>query len=171
MSRRHLMGATQSKQPNRLVTLGQAPAQPDRGADGPAALARRLVQVPTEAAGVYCRQVVEPGPLTGLRLEQRQLDAAAELCRLWREALPGREQPMAYAGGGRAGRHLSPEEERAAGEAARAYSDALDGVQWACGPRGVMVIEAIVIHHGASQFAAHLPKALTALADHFEVNP
>lgn len=140
----------------------------DRGADGPAALARRLVQLPTEAAGVYCRQVVEPGPLAGLRLEQRQLDAAAQLARLWTEALPGREQPMGYGNGGRAGvRHLSSDEERAASEAARAYMDGLDAVQWACGIRGVIAVETAIIHRGASHHAGQLPAALRALADHF----
>jgi hypothetical protein len=144
-------------------------AQPviDRGADGPAALARRLVEVPTDAAGVTARQVVEPGPLAGIRLEQRQADAAAQLAQLWRDALPGRECPAGYAGGGRAGRHLSPEEEWAAGEAAREYRDALDAVQWATGVRGVIAVESCIIHREDGRMTSHLPRALTALADHF----
>jgi hypothetical protein len=141
----------------------------DHGADGPAALARRVVEVPTDIAGVSCRQVVEPGPLAGLRLEQRQADAAAELARLWRAALPGREAPMGYAGGGRSGRHLSPEEEREAGEAARLYRDALDACQWAVGVRGVIALETCIIHHQQARLSSHLPRALTALADHFGV--
>lgn len=142
----------------------------DRGADGPAALARRLVQLPTEAAGVYCRQVIEPGPLAGIRLEQRQLDAAAQLARLWLDAKPGRDLPPGFGGfdgGGGGTRHLSPEEEKAAGEAARAYMDALDAVQWACGIRGVIAVETAIIHRGASHHAGQLPAALRALADHF----
>lgn len=142
----------------------------DRGATGPAAMARRLVQLPTERAGVYCRQVVERGPLAGLDLEQRQWDAAAELVRLWRDALPGREQPMGHGNGGRAGaRHLSPDEEQAAGEAARTYRDALDAVQWATGIRGVIALETALIYREQAHSAAHLPRALQALADHFEV--
>jgi hypothetical protein len=145
-------------------------AQPaiDTGADGPAALARRLVEVPTEQAGVVARQVIEPGPLTGFRLEQRQRDAAAELVRLWQVALPGRDLPMGWGNGGRAGvRHLSPEEELEAGEAARAYRDALDQVQWSCGVRGVIAVETTLIHREQARLVAHLPRALTALADHF----
>lgn len=141
----------------------------DRGSEGAAALARRLVQMPTEAAGVYCRQVVDPGPLHGLRLEQRQLDAAAELTRLWREALPGRAQPGSYAGGGKAGRHLSPEEEQAAGDAARDYRAALDAVQWACGVSGVIALETALIYRERAHHAGLLPGALGALADHWRM--
>ena len=140
----------------------------DHGPTGPAALARRMVQVPTEAAGVYCRQVVEPGPLAGLRLEQRQLDAAAQLVRLWRDALPGRDRPAGYGARGSAGlRHLSPEEETAAGQAARDYRDALDAVQWQCGVRGVIAAETALIHREPGRHGAQLPAALRALADHF----
>jgi hypothetical protein len=140
----------------------------DRGADGPAALARRLVEVPTDAAGVTARQVVEPGPLAGIRLDQRQADAAAQLAQLWRDALPGRDRPAGYGCRGTAGtRALTPDEEREAGEAARAYRDALDAIQWAVGVRGVIAIETAVIHREAAHHVAHLPRALTALADHF----
>lgn len=150
---------------SRRIPLAEAPA--DRGADGPAALARRLVQLPTDRAGVYCRQVVEPGPLAGIRLDQRQLDAAAELSRLWREALPGREAPGAYAGGGQAGRHLSPEEERVAGDAARDYRAALDAVHWSVGLRGVIALETALIYHQQAHHRGLLPQALAALADHW----
>lgn len=141
----------------------------DRGADGPAALARRLVQMPTDVAGVYCRQVVEAGPLAGLRLDQRQLDAAAELSRLWQEALPGRECPMGYGVGGRRGRHLSPEEERVAGDAARAYTAALDDLQGVLGVRGVIAVETTVIHHQKPHYPEFVPRALAVLADHFQI--
>ena len=148
-----------------------AVAEPvDHGATGPAALARRLVQVPTEAAGVYCRQVVDPGPLAGLRLEQRQLDAAAELTRLWREAQPGRDRPGGYGGfGGGGSRHLSPEEEQAAGDAARDYRAALDAVQWAMGVRGVIALETALIYRERAHHAGLLPGALQALADHWRM--
>lgn len=152
---------------SRRIPIAEPPA--DRGADGPAALDRRLVQMPTEQAGIYCRQVIEPGPLQGLRLEQRQLDAAQELTRLWREALPGRAQPMAYAGGGRSGRHLSPEEERVAGQAARDYRAALDAVQWQCGVRGVIALETALIYRERAHHAGLLPGALGALADHWRM--
>lgn len=151
----------------RIAILAAIP--PDTGPDGPAAMARRLVQMPTDVAGVYCRQVVEPGPLQGMRLEQRQMDAAAELVRLWREALPGRDRPAGYGARGSAGmRHLGPEEELQAGRAARAYRDALDAVQWCTGIHGVIAIETALIHRGHSHHAALLPKALMALADHFQ---
>lgn len=162
------MSARNDRNARASVTALTYTSPPDKGADGPAALARRLIQVPTDDAGVWCRQVVDRGPLAGRNLEPRQMDAASELARLWREALPGREAPMGYGGDGKSGRHLSPEEERAAGDAAREYLAGLDAVQWACGVRGVMVVESVVIHHGASQHLAHLAQALTALADHFE---
>jgi hypothetical protein len=129
MSRRHLLGA-----------------KPDEGADGPAALARDIRKnIPTEIAGIYCRQVVEPGPMAGMRLDDRQLDAAGELSRLWREALPGREAPGAYAGGGHAGtRHLSRptrSRRRARRRAALRWPPSTR-CSGPAGVRGVMVVEA-----------------------------
>ena len=139
----------------------------DHGTTGPAALARRYLSVQSDTPGVCYRQIVEPGPLAGLRLDQRQADAASTLAQLWREALPGREAPMAYAGGGRRGRSLSPDEEQAAGEAARLYGAALDQVQWSEGVRGVIALETAIIHHQPAH-AGFLLRALTALADYFE---
>jgi hypothetical protein len=144
----------------------------DMGADGPAALARRVVEMPTDQAGVMCRQVIEAGPLHGLRLDQRQADAAAQLAQLWRDALPGRERPATFNNAGMAGcRALSPDEEIVAGQASRAYRAALDAVQWATGVRGVIAVETTVIHHERAHYVAHLLPALTALADHFECGP
>lgn len=139
----------------------------DTGADGPAALARRLVQLPTDDAGVYCRQVIEAGPLHGLRLDQRQADAAAQLAQLWREALPGRVRAGGYGSRGHHSRALTPEEEIEAGQAARSYRAALDAIQWQCGVRGVVAVETCIIHHERGHHAAHLLPGLTALADHF----
>jgi hypothetical protein len=144
-------------------------AQPliDTGADGPAALARRLVQLPTEDAGVYCRQVIEAGPLHGLRLDQRQADAAAQLAQLWRDALPGRVRAGGYGSGGHDSRALTASEEIEAGQAAREYRAALDSVQWVAGVRGASAVEQAVVHHERPVHAAYLLPALSALADHF----
>jgi hypothetical protein len=139
----------------------------DMGADGPAALARRVVEMPTDQAGVTCRQIIEQGPLHGLRLDQRQADAAAQLAQLWRDALPGRVRAGGYGAGGHHSRALTAEEEVEAGQAAREYRAALDAVQWQCGVRGVIAVETAVIHHERAHLAAHLLPALSALADHF----
>jgi hypothetical protein len=139
----------------------------DMGADGPAALARRTVEMPTDQAGVMCRQVIEAGPLHGLRLDQRQADAAAQLAQLWRDALPGRVRAGGYGAGGHHSRALTAEEEVEAGEAAREYRAALDAVQWAAGVRGASAVEQAVVHHEQPVHAAHLAPGLTALADHF----
>jgi hypothetical protein len=139
----------------------------DRGADGPAATRRRSIDLPTDAAGISCVQVIEAGPLHGLRLEQRQLDAAAQLAQLWRDALPGRVRPAGYGAGGHDSRALTAEEEEAAAEAARAYRAALDAVQWQAGVRGVIATETAIIHHELGHHGGHLLGALSALADHF----
>lgn len=140
----------------------------DHGADGPAALARRALLVPSDRPGVSYRQVIEAGPLHGLRLEQRQADAAASLAQLWREALPGRVRCGGYGAGGHDGRALTAEEEIEAGQAARAYRAALDAVQWQCGVRAASAVEQAVVHHERPVHAGHLLPGLTALADHFE---
>jgi hypothetical protein len=149
----------------RIATTALPPI--DTGADGPAALARRLVQLPTEDAGVYCRQVIEAGPLHGLRLEQRQADAAAQLAQLWRDARPGWVKPGAYGSAGDGERHLTASEEIEAGQAARAYKDALWAIQCGAGVRGVIAVETAVIHHERAHLIAHLLPALSVLADHF----
>jgi hypothetical protein len=139
----------------------------DTGASGPAALARRMVEMPTDTAGVTCRQVIEQGPLHGLRLDQRQADAAAQLAQLWRDALPGRVRAGGYGAGGHHSRALTAEEEAEAGQAAREYRAALDACQWATGVRGVIAVEQAVVYHERGHYAAHLLPALSALADHF----
>lgn len=160
MSRRNDRNARASA----LATIEPA----DEGADGPASLARRSLMVPSDRPGVSYRQVIEAGPLHGLRLDQRQADAAASLAQLWREALPGRVRCGGYGAGGHDGRALTADEEVEAGQAARAYRAALDAVQFAVGVRGVIAVETAIIHHERGHHAAHLLSALTALADHFE---
>lgn len=141
----------------------------DLGADGPAMERRRSYMVPSDRAGVEYRQMAEPGPLAGLRLDQRQYDAAAELARLWRDALPGMAMPMGYGNGGRAGeRHLTPEEAAAARDAYRGYNEAVDAVQWACGLRHVIALRATVIHHEPRD-AWRVREALQVLADHWRL--
>lgn len=139
----------------------------DLGAPGPAAMARRSLMVPSDLPGVQCRQIAEPGPMQGLRLDQRQADAAAELARLWRDALPGRVRPGGYGCRSHGGPPLSPDEEYAAGEAARLYQSALDAVQWQAGVRGVYALEAAVIRREPAHLG-HLAAALIALADHLD---
>ena len=139
----------------------------DLGAQGPAALARRWLAVQSDTPGVNYRQVVEPGPLAGMRLDQRQADAAAELARLWREALPGRVRPSGYGCRSHGGPTLTEAQEVAAGRAARAYQNALDTVQWNAGVRAVFAVEAAVIRREPAQ-PGHLIAALNALADHFQ---
>lgn len=141
----------------------------DHGTDGPAALARRWLEVQSDAPGVTYRQVVEPGPLAGLRIDQRQADAAAELARLWRTALPGRVRPSGYGCRSHGGPVLTDAEERLAGQAARDYQVALDRVQWDAGLRAVWAVEAAVIRREAVDHR-HLVAGLTALADHFQAH-
>jgi hypothetical protein len=55
------------------------------------------------------------------------------------------------------------------GAVGRLYRDALDACQWAVGVRGVIALETCIIHHQQARLSSHLPRALTALADHFGV--
>lgn len=138
----------------------------DQGAQGPAALARRWLDVPSDMPGVMCRQVVEPGPMAGMRLDQRMYDAAATLARLWQAAQPGLERPRGFRTHS-SGPSLTPAQEAAAGAAMREYQAALDAVQWDAGLRAVWAVEAAAVRREPADHR-HLAAGLIALADHFQ---
>lgn len=126
---------------------------------------RRSWLVPTQRAGVQTRLYADPGPLHGVRLEDRQLEAAALLAQIWREAQAGLERPRGLRTHGPGGEPTA-EEEALAAVAWKGYGAALEAVRARCGTLAVIAVRAAVIEHAACDQARALA-GLAALADHW----
>lgn len=123
------------------------PPRIDRGATGPAMLAREVVELATIEAGVSVRVLTDADPLTAMQLSRRQADAADYLRALWADALPAVEMPGSYGtGAGHGGARLMTHDQMlAAGRAWQDYRGAMDHLARYAGGRAHDAVRAAVV--------------------------
>lgn len=138
----------------------------DFGTNGPAQLARQSYRVPSDTAGMEYRQMADPGPLQGLQLHARHLEAASTLRSLWRASLAAMVRPSAFRHGVASDDTL---DDATAAQAYRDYNDAVWSVQCNAGLRAVMVLRRVVIDQEPTGETATLRLALDALAMHLRL--
>lgn len=133
---------------------------------GGAAVARPTRALETIHAGVTVVEMQDADPLASMGLSRLQVDVAAYLRDLWRDALPGMDLPSSYGtGAGHGGkRHLTHDQHLAATRAWQDYRKAMD-----CLPHAVAVAVRAACIADEPAHAGLVRDGLTALGRHWRM--